>query len=80
MSNYLGYTHYLLGSSKVADHFCDSAICNIHTDCLLDARWSHSKPDAVWVVISWYWHLQNTGVFCCNRTAFSLIVFPGLAS
>jgi hypothetical protein len=30
------------------------------------------------VVISWYWHLQNTAVFCCNWTALSQIAFHRL--
>lgn len=30
-----------------------------HTACHLGSGWLHSTPGALWVVILWYWHLQN---------------------
>ena len=50
----LGSIHDLLG-------FSSSALCST-----LSSGWSTPLLLLFLVIIPWYWHLQYSGVFCCN--------------
>lgn len=58
-------------SQRSLSHFSNSVLCNTHS---FSSRFHLAQPQGCsfygWSV-PWYWHLQNTEVFCCNWTALS---------
>lgn len=63
---------------RVYNLLASKQLVTAHIACLIGSGQLHSTPAAVPGGCSWYWHLQNTDVFCFSWPALSPTASHGL--